>query len=292
MRRSVEEKIAVLQTELETILETVPKSDKERREKLADLNGEFAAIAVREALADIKSGYSDLPEVAEYLEAAGNDLIRNVASFLPQPEEAEQVVRQPVDVSRDPRFRRYMVNVVVANGSPDICERPIVEELNPTYGNMVGRIEHVAQMGAIVTDFSLIKPGALHRANGGYLLVDARKLLLSPFAWEALKRALKSQEIKIEAPAETSTGIMSTQTLDPEPIPLNVKVILFGDRQLYYMLAANDPDFDRLFKVQADFDDTITRSEEKPRGLRPPNCLNRCQTRTAPCKLGNRCAAD
>ncbi len=262
MRRSVEEKIAVLQTELETILETVPKSDKERREKLADLNGEFAAIAVREALADIKSGYSDLPEVAEYLEAAGNDLIRNVASFLPQPEEAEQVVRQPVDVSRDPRFRRYMVNVVVANGSPDICERPIVEELNPTYGNMVGRIEHVAQMGAIVTDFSLIKPGALHRANGGYLLVDARKLLLSPFAWEALKRALKSQEIKIEAPAETSTGIMSTQTLDPEPIPLNVKVILFGDRQLYYMLAANDPDFDRLFKVQADFDDTITRSEE------------------------------
>ena len=262
MRRSVEEKIAVLQKELESILETVPKSDKERREKLADLNGEFAENAVREALGEIRASYSDIPEVAEYLEAAGIDLIRNVASFLPQAEEAEQVVRQPVDVSRDPRFRRYMVNVVVANGSPDVCERPIIDELNPTYGNLVGRIEHVAQMGAIVTDFSLIKPGALHRANGGYLLVDAPKLLQSPFAWEALKRALKSQEIKIEAPAETSTGIMSTQTLDPEPIPLDLKVILFGDRQLYYMLAANDPDFDRLFKVQADFDDTIPRSED------------------------------
>lgn len=262
MRRSVEEKIAVLQTELESILETVPKSDKERREKLADLNGEFAESAVREALKDLRAEYTDIPEVTAYLEAAGHDLIRNVASFLPQPEEVEQVVRQPVDVSRDPRFRRYMVNVVVANGSPDVCERPIVEELNPTYGNIVGRIEHIAQMGAIVTDFSLIKPGAMHRANGGYLLIDARKLLLSPFAWEALKRALKSQEIKIEAPAETTAGIMSTQTLDPEPIPLNVKVILFGDRQLYYMLAANDPDFDRLFKVQADFDDTIARNDE------------------------------
>ena len=261
MRRSVEEKIAVLQTELESILETVPKSDKERREKLADLNGEFAESAVRDALVDIRESYGDLPDITEYLEAAGHDLIRNVASFLPQPEEVEQVVRQPVDVSRDPRFRRYMVNVVVANGSPDLCERPIVEELNPTYGNIVGRIEHIAQMGAIVTDFSLIKPGALHRANGGYLLVDARKLLLSPFAWEALKRALKSQELKIEAPAE-ATGIMSTQTLDPEPIPLDIKVILFGDRQLYYTLSANDPDFDRLFKVQADFDDTITRNDE------------------------------
>ncbi len=260
MRKSVEAKIATLQSELESILETVPKSDKERRHKLADLNAEIAEFAVREALDDIKAQFAEIEEVSSYLEATGRDLVRNIALFLPQPEEAQQVVRQPVDVSRDPRFRRYMVNIMVANGSKEACERPIVEELNPAFGNLIGRIEHIAQMGALVTDFLLIKPGALHRANGGYLLVDARKMLLSPFAWEALKRALKSRELKVEPPTETA-GIMSTQTLDPEPIPLDVKVILFGDRQLYYLLAANDPDFDRLFKVQADFDDTIERSE-------------------------------
>ncbi|MGI9426254.1 MAG: AAA family ATPase, partial [Hyphomicrobiaceae bacterium] len=261
MKKNVEAKIATLQSELEAILETVPKSDKERREKLADLNAEVAEIAVQEALVEVKREFAGIEEVTEFLEAAGNDLVRNVALFLPQPEEAQQVVRQPVDVSRDPRFRRYMVNIMVGNESPDVCDRPIVEARNPTFGNIVGRIEHIAQMGAIVTDFLLIKPGALHRANGGYLLVDARKLLLSPFAWEALKRAMKARELKIEPPAETS-GIMSTQTLDPEPIPLDVKVVLFGDRQLYYLLAANDPDFDGLFKVQADFDDTIERSED------------------------------
>ncbi|MEO0809497.1 MAG: ATP-binding protein [Pseudomonadota bacterium] len=261
MRKSVEAKISALQSELEAILETVPKSDKERRLKLADLNAEFAEFAVREALEEARAQYAELPEVAAYLEAAGRDLVRNVALFLPSAEEAEQIVRQPVDVSRDPRFRRYMINVMVANGSRDACERPIVEELNPTFGNLIGRVEHIAQMGALLTDFLLIKPGALHRANGGYLLVDARKLLLSPFAWEALKRAIKASEFKVEPPAETA-GIVPTQSLDPQPIPLDVKVILFGDRELYYLLAAHDPDFDRLFKVQADFDDTIERSEE------------------------------
>jgi len=261
MRKSVEAKIAALQTELEAILEAVPKSDKERRHKLADLNTEFAEFAVKAALDETKKQYAELPDVAEFLEAAGEDLVRNVALFLPAPEEAEQIVHQPVDVSRDPRFRRYMINIIVAHDSKNLCARPIIEELNPTFGNLIGRIEHFAQMGTLVTDFLLVKPGALHRANGGYLLIDARKLLLSPFAWEALKRAVKACELKVEPPSETA-GIMSTQTLDPQPIPLDVKVILFGDRELYYMLAAHDPDFDRLFKVQADFDDVIERSDE------------------------------
>ena len=139
----------------------------------------------------------------------------------------------------------------------------MVEELNPTHGNLIGRIEHIAQMGTLVTDFLLIKPGALHRANGGYLLLDVRKVLLSPFAWEALKRAIKTQEIRIEQLGEASGfSMISTQTLDPEPIPLDVRVVLFGDRELYYMLSAADPDFWRLFKVQADFDDSIARSTE------------------------------
>ena len=260
MRKVVEGKIELLQKELEGILERVPKSEKERRLRLVALNEEVAAIAVRDALDDVKALFADLADVSAWLEAAGLDLIRNVGLFLAGNEENE-VVKQSVDTSRDPRFRRYMVNLIVGNGSDETCAAPIVEELNPTLGNVIGRVEHIAQMGALLTDFLLIKPGALHRANGGYLMLDARKVLISPFAWEALKRAIKSREIRIEQPAE-SLGLVSTQSLDPDPIPLSAKVVLFGDRELYYMLAAYDPDFSRLFKVQADFDDTIVRSKD------------------------------
>jgi lon-related putative ATP-dependent protease len=260
MRREVQAKIDALQKELESILERLPKSDKHRRTSLSELNEEFAKLAVRDALDDIIAAFSDLPQVAEYLAAASRDLVRNIGLFLTSGEDENAIVRQPVDSAQDPRFRRYMVNVMVSNGRPE-AGAPLVEEPNPTYGNLVGRVEHIAQMGTLITDFLFIKPGALHRANGGYLLLDARRLLLSPFAWEALKRAIKAREIRIEQPIEMS-GFISTQTLDPEPIPLDVKVVLFGDRELYYLLSGLDPDFPRLFKVQADFDDTIKRSTE------------------------------
>jgi lon-related putative ATP-dependent protease len=261
MRKDVESKIEGLQKELETILERLPKADKRRRAELSELNEEVSRHAVQEAFNDLIAAFSDVPQALEFLRAAGMDLIRNVALFLATGEDENALVKQSVDTARDVRFRRYMVNVVVASGDTATAGAPVVEELNPTYGNIVGRVEHIAQMGTLVTDFLLIKPGALHRANGGYLLLDARKLLLSPFAWEALKRAVKAQEIRIEQPTEMS-GLISTQSLDPEPIPLDVRVVLLGDRELYYLLSAYDPDFPRLFKVQADFDDTIARSAE------------------------------
>jgi lon-related putative ATP-dependent protease len=261
MRKEVETRIEALQKELEQILERVPKSDKQRRQRVSDLNSEVATVVVRDALADVQADFASEPDVKAYLEAAGGDLVRNVGLFLVQSGEESEIVKQPADTARDPRFRRYLVNVIVGNGQSPDEGAPIYEELNPTYGNVVGRVEHIAQMGALVTDFLLIKPGALHVANGGYLLVDARKLLLSPFAWEALKRALKAREIRIEQPSEMS-GLVSTQSLDPEPIPLAVKVVLFGDRELYYLLSMHDPDFAGLFKVQADFDDSIERSSE------------------------------
>ena len=261
MRKDVEAKIEVLQKELATILEDVPKSEKERRNQLRSLNEEVATVAVTEALDDVRRDFEDIPEIKAYLDAVGHDLVRNVGLFLMSEEDDAQPVQRSVDTTRDPRFRRYMVNIMVGHDDPEECRRPIVEELNPTYGNLIGRIEHVAHMGSLVTDFLLMKPGALHRANGGYLLIDARKMLLSPFAWEALKSAVKAQALRIEQPTET-TGFMSTQSIDPEEIPLDVKIVLFGDRMLYYMLAANDPDFSRLFKVQADFDDSIDRTEE------------------------------
>jgi lon-related putative ATP-dependent protease len=263
MKKGVETKIEALQKELEKILESVPKSEKQRRGRMSELNEEIANAAVVEALDDIKAAFADVPEATAHLDATHKDLVRNVGLFLASTEEESQLVKQPVDTSRDPRFRRYMVNVVVGNGA-ERAHAPIVEEINPTYPNLIGRVDHIAQMGALMTDFLLIKPGALHRANGGYLLLDARKLLLSPFAYEALKRAMKAQEIKIEQPAE-ATAFLSTQSLDPEPIPLDVKVVLTGDRELYYLLSQHDPDFLGLFKVQADFDDTIPRSTENYR---------------------------
>jgi lon-related putative ATP-dependent protease len=263
MRKDVEHKIEGLQKELESILERMPKADKQRRARLSELNEEVAKNAVEEALSDLLASYADVPQALEYLNAAGRDLVRNVALFLLSREEENAIVRQPVDIARDARFRRYLINVMVSNGNGTQSGAPLVEEINPTHGNIVGRVEHIAQMGTLVTDFLLIKPGALHRANGGYLLINARKLLLSPFAWEALKRALKGREIRIESPSEAAGfNLISTQSLDPEPIPLDVRVVLFGDRELYYVLSAYDPDFARLFKVQADFDDTIARSAE------------------------------
>jgi lon-related putative ATP-dependent protease len=260
MRREIEARIEALQKELEAALAQAPKADKARRGRTAQLNEEASRTAVDAALDDIKAEFADLSQVAAYLATAEADLVRNAGLFLSSPGEETEVVKQSVDTSRDPRFRRYMVNVMIANeASPSGA--PIYEEINPTFANVIGRAEHIAQMGTLTTDFLLIRPGALHHANGGYLLLDARKVLMQPFAWEGLKRAIKAGQIRIEQPAET-LGLIATQTLDAEPIPLDVKVILLGDRELYYLLNQFDPDFSRLFKVQADFDDTIQRSKE------------------------------
>ena len=187
MRKDVEAKIEALQTELASILERMPKADKARRAQLSELNEDVAKHAVDEALDDLLASFSDVPAALDYIRTAGRDLIHNVALFLSSGEEENAIVKRPLDTAHDARFRRYMVNVMVSNGDGPPAGAPVVEELNPTHGNLIGRVEHIAQMGTLVTDFLLIKPGALHRANGGYLLLDVRKVLLSPFAWEALE---------------------------------------------------------------------------------------------------------
>jgi lon-related putative ATP-dependent protease len=251
-----------IEKELQAILEQTPKADKLRRQQLQELNEDVAKRAVIAALDDLAAAFADLPHVVRHIEAATTDLIRNIALFTASQEEQEAPIRTPTDTARDPRFRRYLVNAVVTNDPATHVGAPVIEETNPIYGNLVGRIEHMAVNGTLVTDFLLIKPGALHRANGGVLLVDARKLLLSPFAYEALKRAMKAREIRIEQPSEAAGMGGGVQTLDPEPIPLDVKVIMIGEREIYYKLAEADPDFLGLFKVQADFDDVIPRSKD------------------------------
>ncbi|MCH9808544.1 MAG: AAA family ATPase [Alphaproteobacteria bacterium] len=264
MQEDVRKNIEGLQEELTQILADVPRVDKERRNRLRELNEEVAADVVNAAMSDALAEFADCDGALTFLKRVTADLIANAHLFLSdagsEPSSAGSVTLQSPDVSRDPRFRRYMVNPIISQPA-ELEGAPVVEEANPTLGNVIGRAEHLAQMGTLVTDFLLIKPGALHKANGGYLLVDARKLLLSAFAWEALKRALQTETIRIEQPGE-SLGLMTTQTIDPEPIPLNVKIVLFGDRQLYYLLSKGDPEFQHLFKVQADFEDRIERNDD------------------------------
>jgi lon-related putative ATP-dependent protease len=162
-------------------------------------------------------------------------------------------------VSIEAFLRRYQVNLLVDNSNLEGA--PIIFEDNPTYQNLLGRVENIARMGTLLTDFTLIKPGALHLANGGYLILDARKVLLQPYVWDALKRALDSGQIRIESPSQM-LGLLSTVSLEPEPIELNVKIALLGDRMLYYLLSQGDPEFYELFKVQADFAEEIPRSVE------------------------------
>lgn len=264
MQTEKRRQMEALEKELSEILQQVPKADKLRRGQLQALNEDIARRAVIGAMDDVVAAFSDLPQVVEHIEAASADLVRNIAIFTASEEETNAPIKSSVETARDPRYRRYLVNVMVAAGEggsrPAGTGAPVVEEINPVYANLIGRIEHIAQNGNLVTDFLLMKPGALHRANGGTLLLDARKLLLSPFAYEALKRALKSRQIRMEQPSEVGGSFMSVQSLDPEPIPLDVKVILIGEREIYYLLAQNDPDFLGLFKVQADFDDSIPRN--------------------------------
>jgi len=155
-------------------------------------------------------------------------------------------------------FERYRVNAIVTRQAG--AHAPVITEDNPTAMNLIGRSEHLSRFGALITDFSLIKAGALHRANGGYLVIDARKVLLQPFAWEALKRALKAEAIVIESPAE-ELGLVATVSLEPEPIPLSTKVILLGERRLFYLLSEYDPEFSDLFKVVADFESELDRDD-------------------------------
>ncbi len=280
-KKRIQETIGELQKELATIMENLPRLNQERRDKIRDYNRDLAAVAVVQALRDVKQAFWEADEVQAYLEAVRKDLIDHIEMFVPAgaPEaQAAQGGPPPATVAeaeQEARFRRYQVNIIAGDGADATTREgdetqvepasaagaPVVYEDYPTLGNLVGRIEHRAQMGALMTDFTLIKSGALHRANGGYLLLEARKVLSEPYAWEALKRILRGGCIKIEAPGAAASP-MTTTSLEPEPIPLDIKVVLFGDRGLYYQLAGLDPDFSDLFKVAADFEEVLERKED------------------------------
>ncbi|MBZ5703594.1 MAG: AAA family ATPase [Acidobacteriia bacterium] len=255
----IEKQIAKLQEKLEVVLRQVPVWEKERREKIRELNREVTIFAVGHLLDELQKNYVDLPEVMSHLKGMQQDVIQNADQFLSPPEHplaALMGISQP-HVGKGSMFlRRYQVNLLIDHSANHGA--PVVAPDHPTYQNLVGQVEYMAQMGALSTDFNLIRAGALHRANGGYLVLDAYKVLLQPYAWEGLKRALRSGEMRIESLGQM-LSLMSTVSLQPKPIPLEVKVVLMGERLLYYLLSAYDPEFNELFKVGADFEEHMER---------------------------------
>lgn len=261
-RDKIEKEIDRLRDSLQSIMAQFPKWQRETAEKIKELNREVSAFALKPLMDEIRARYKEIEEVLRYLDEVERDMIENFAQFLEKDVPEEGPFMMPTPFSPAGRKRsvvRYRVNVMIDNSQLDGA--PVILEDKPATQNLVGDIEHAAQMGTLITDFTLIKPGALHRSNGGYLILDARRLLLEPFAWEALKKALRTRHIRIESLAQLYS-LVSTISLEPEPIPLDLKVVLLGERRLYYLLSTHDPDFNELFKVAADFENDMERNPE------------------------------
>jgi predicted ATP-dependent protease len=249
-RERISRTIETLQEQLVRVLRNTLKLRQEHSQRIRALNRRMTLLAVEHAVDELKARYADLPRVLEYLDAVQADVIDNADDF----RHGESGSDNEAEAVKASELHRYMVNVLIDAGS----ETPVVFADLPSYQNLVGRIDHVARFGTLITDFTLIHPGSLHEANGGFLLVDAIKLLAQPFAWPALKRALKRCEVRIESMAEMYS-IVSTVRLEPEPIPLRVKVILFGERELYELLLQLDPEFGELFRIVADLSEDFPR---------------------------------
>lgn len=257
--------VDVLQEQLQKVLLQMPRLERDVRDRLRALNEEVAGFVLNDLLEELYQKYNELPAVVDYLHALQKDVNTNLADFLNAEEKKEDGTPMPTlpgGLPVSPLLRRYTVNLLV--DASDLTGAPVIYESNPSYLNLVGRIEQMATMGALITDFTLIKPGVLHRANGGYVILDALKVLANPYAWEGLKRALQFHEIRIESPWQMM-NLTTTISLEAQPIPLDVKVVLVGDRNSYYLLSQYDPDFNELFKVAADFSDELVRDENNER---------------------------
>jgi lon-related putative ATP-dependent protease len=262
-QEKIEEQIARLQQDLAKILREGPKLEKEHRTKVEELNASMAERAVSARVSEVQAEFKDIGPISGYLEEVHKDIIANAELFLIAAGESQngpfpEAIRK---FHRDSEFDRYVVNVMVSQDAKTANGAPVETEDLPSLDRLIGRIEHASHMGSLVTNFTMIKPGALHRANGGYLVLDARRLLSEPFAWDAVKQSIRNESITITSLSDR-LSLVATTTLQPDPIPLDLRVVLVGDPFLYGLLVMLDPDFNDLFKVQADFEDAIDRTKD------------------------------
>ena len=247
--------------DVEESLQRKRELEKAAREALHALDTETVTFATQRIVKELRARYTGQAGVLTYFDALQADVVGQLDLFRKKEGEAAASPLPMMTTGEDP-FKRYEVNVLVDNRA--LTGAPVVVESNPTYHNLIGRIEHKAMWGGTYTDFTQIKPGALQRANGGYLIIPARECLINPFAWDGLKRALKDGVIRLEE-IGAQYGLVSTVTLEPATVPLNAKVILIGSPLLYYLLNAYDEDFQKLFKVKAEFTTQMDRTPEAER---------------------------
>lgn len=227
--------------------------------QLEDTDREVASYSTGYLFEELKNKYSQLPQVIEYLKEVEHDIIENFAQLKEEPKSPNSDPSAAIQgLARQQSLRKYEVNVLVDNS--ELKGAPVILELNPTFNNLFGRLEKEAQFGALYTDFTMIKSGSMHRANGGYLVVRIEDLLTNYLAWDGLKRTLRDGKLVIEEMGER-LGFMATRSLRPEPIPLDIKGVVIGEPMFYYLLLRLDPEFRELFKVKADFDTRMDRTE-------------------------------
>ena len=275
VQKDFNERIDAFQEKLQNTLAKVPVWEQEGKDQLDSLDKDIVTQLVDSAMEDLFKEYNDFKQVINYLSDVKDDIINHLDEFYEEDIHSKENGQKRKHISKTASFHRYLVNVLVDNSESD--DMPIIFEDNPTYSNLIGRIEHLAYynpregeqnktdnalgLGNLLTAFTLIKPGSLHKANDGYLLLDAEKILVNPYAWEGLKRALKSSNISIE-PLDELHSFSRNVTLEPDPIPLIIKIVLIGDRHIYHLLKENDAEFNKLFKVNVDFCEEMDRSEK------------------------------
>jgi lon-related putative ATP-dependent protease len=254
-QKELAEQLQGLHERLHKLTNEFPRWHQETLNRMKQAGSEALRTTVTHLVEDLKPRYADLPEVGDYLDAVLADIIESGESLRASTHSEGDT--ETTTYSGSIALQRYLVNLLVAN--PADGARPVVYEDHPTLQNLLGRIENLVHMGTLMSNFTLIRAGALHRANGGFLILDALKVLQQPYAWEGLKRCLKSGTVRIESLSDL-IGLTSTVQLEPEPMPLDLKIVLIGERLVYYLLSQYDPDFPALFKINADLESEIERN--------------------------------
>src|SRR5690554_4683257 len=254
-QRDIEDRSQQLRVDAAEIMRRVARAERKTRERIKKLDHSIGFSAVGHLMDDLQQKYAQHPRVVKYLEAYKNDVLENLDDFKGQDRE-EQVHPMLLAAAGRAGNHRYQVNLLVDNSQ--VQGAPVVCETNPTWDNLLGRVEYKNELGRFSTDFTKIKAGAFHRANGGYLILQVADVLANPMAWQAVKRVLKNREIQVESLADQYSAL-ALSTLRPEPIPLSTKLILIGTPHLYQLLYNYDDDFKKLFKVKVDFNDSMER---------------------------------
>lgn len=267
-KKLVMDDLNAMQEEIENATQDLPCWEEKQKREITILREKFVRSTVKDPIDALRKKYKS-QQPSRFLKQIQDNILDNIDDFVPTDSDKQaaaagteedplQLLLSKMKQPEEDKFAKFKVNVIVKN-VPD-SGAPIITVDYPTQGNLVGKVERIQQYGALLTDFTLIKAGALHQANGGFLLLDARKVLEQPFAWDSLKRAIASKRVKIEATSEETS--FTTISLDPEPIPLDIKVVLTGDFEIYELLSERDPDFRDFFKVEADFGMIMDRNAE------------------------------